>query len=264
MNFLAIFLWAGLTIWAWMTILWIISLLIRDASIVDIFWGAGFVISGWLYFLLTTEGFLARKLLLIALVTLWGLRLTIHIGTRNIGKGEDFRYKKWREEFGDRWWWLSYLRVFLLQGLLMWIISLPLLAAQYYPTPDRLTWLDWIAVIVWSIGFYFEAIGDFQLKRFKADPENRGKVLDRGVWRYTRHPNYFGDATQWWAFYLFALATISGWWTIISPLIMTYLLRFVSGVTMLDDSLKDKKPGYREYIETTNAFIPWFPKKKEN
>jgi steroid 5-alpha reductase family enzyme len=246
-----------------MTLLWLVSLRIKNASIVDILWGAGFVISGWVYYFLTPEGFAGRKLLLMGMVTIWGLRLSIHIARRNIGKGEDYRYRKWREENGAKWWYLSYVRIFLLQGLLMWVIGLPLLAAQYYPQPNRLIWLDYLGLVLWAIGFYFEAAGDWQLKRFRADLANKGKVLNSGVWRYTRHPNYFGDATQWWAFYLLALATVSGWWTFISPLIMSLFLRYVSGVTLLEKSLKESKPGYAEYMETTNAFIPRFPRKKK-
>ncbi len=253
---------AGLVILGLMSLLWLVSLRIKDASIVDIFWGTGFVISGWVYYFLTPDGFTTRKLLLVILVTIWGLRLSIHIARRNIGKGEDYRYRTWREQNGARWWYLSFIRVFLLQGVLMWIIGLPLLAAQFYPGPARLTWLDYLGVVVWLVGFYFEAMGDWQLSRFKANPANKGKLLRSGVWRYTRHPNYFGDAAQWWGFYLFALATGAGWWSFISPLIMSIFLRFVSGVTMLEKSLKDAKPGYAEYVETTNAFIPWFPRKK--
>lgn len=261
MTFLSVFTIAGSVILGIMTLLWLVSLRIEDASIVDIFWGTGFVISAWVYYLLAPDGYIPRKLLLVGIVTIWGLRLSIHIGQRNLGKGEDFRYQKWRQENGERWWYLSFTRVFLLQGALMWVIGLPLLAAQYYPTPERLTWLDWLGLGVWVVGFYFEAIGDWQLARFKADPRNKGKLLMSGVWRYTRHPNYFGDAAQWWGFYLIALATGSGWWTVISPVLMTFFLRFVSGVRMLEKSMKDAKSGYKEYVESTNAFIPWFPKK---
>jgi steroid 5-alpha reductase family enzyme len=252
---------AGLIIWVLMTLLWLFSLKIKDASIVDIFWGTGFVIVGWVYFALTPDGFLTRKLILMALVTIWGLRLSLHIGFRNIGKGEDYRYIKWREEHGQKWWYLSYFQVFFLQGFLMWIISLPLLAAQFYAGPGRITWLDGIAILVCLVGFFFEAVGDWQLSQFKKDPGNKGKLLTSGVWRYSRHPNYFGDAAQWWGFYLFALSTGSGWFTFISPLIMTILLRNVSGVTMLEKSLQQTKPGYEEYIASTSPFIPWFPKK---
>lgn len=259
MSFPAAFLFIGLVIFILMTILWLLSLPMKNASIVDIFWGTGFVISSWLAFIITPDGPTERKLLISALVTIWGLRLTVHIFIRNRGKPEDFRYQKWREENGKSWWLRSYYRVFLLQGFLMWIISTPLLAAQLTNTP--LFWLDYLAVAVWMVGFFFEAVGDWQLARFKANPANKGKVLDSGVWRYTRHPNYFGDSTQWWGYYLVAAAA-GGWWTVFSPILMTLFLMRVSGVTLLEKSLKDEKPGYKEYIETTSEFVPWFPRKK--
>jgi steroid 5-alpha reductase family enzyme len=260
MEFLVTFAYGGLFILGIMVLLWLVSLAIKDSSIVDIFWGSGFVFVSWVYFALTPDGFITRKLLLAILVTVWGLRLTIHIFNRNWGKGEDFRYQAWREEAGLSWWWRSFFKVFALQGVLMWLISAPTLAAQISPTPEGLVWLDWLAIPIWLIGFIFEAGGDWQLQRFKADPANKGKLLTSGLWRYTRHPNYFGDAVQWWAFYLIALAS-GGWWTIFSPVMMTFLLRNVSGVAMLEKTLKASKPGYKEYVESTNAFFPWFPKK---
>ncbi len=251
---------AGVVLGA-MTLLWALSLLWRDAGIVDIFWGFGFVIFVWGAFLLTPEGFQPRKLLLSVLVTLWGLRLAGHIFARNWAKPEDFRYAAWRQEAGRSWWWRSLFKVFLLQGGILCIVAAPLLAAQVSAVPVRLTWLDVVAIPLWLVGFIFEAGGDWQLMRFKAKPSNRGKVLQSGFWRYTRHPNYFGDAVQWWAFYLIALAG-GAWWTVFSPLLMTFLLVRVSGVAMLEKSLKEAKPGYREYIENTPAFVPWFPKRK--
>jgi steroid 5-alpha reductase family enzyme len=194
------------------------------------------------------------------LVTIWGLRLTTHILTRNWGKGEDFRYRKWRAENGSRWWWKSYFQVFLLQGLLLWVISAPLLVAQYSGAPDRLTVIDAVGVVLWAVGFFFESVGDMQLARFRADPGNKGKVLDTGVWRYTRHPNYFGDSAQWWGFWLIG-ASVGGWWTVFSPILMTLLLLRVSGVALLEKTL-ETRPGYKEYIEGTSAFVPWFPKRK--
>jgi steroid 5-alpha reductase family enzyme len=259
MSFIQIYLIGLGVILALMTILWLVSLRLRNSSIVDIFWGSGFVVSAWLYFLLTPDGALPRKLLLVILTTIWGLRLTIHILVRNWGKPEDFRYQKWRREEGKAWWWKSYYRVFLLQGGLMWIISAPLLAAQIAPLPDRLTILDFLGLLVWVIGFFFEAVGDLQLTRFKADPKNKGKVLDSGVWRYTRHPNYFGDSAQWWGYYLIALAA-GGWWTVFSPILMTLFLLKVSGVALLEKTL-ETRPGYKEYIQATSPFIPWFPRK---
>ena len=261
MDFLQIYGIGALAILAFMTALWIVSLILRNASIVDIFWGPGFVVSNWVYFAFTPDGFPARKWLISALVTIWGLRLGLYVLWRNWGEPEDFRYRKWREEEGERWWWLSFFRVFLLQGILMWIISAPLLAAQVNPAPEQLTALDYVALAVWALGFFFEAMGDLQLARFRANPDNNGKVLSSGVWRYTRHPNYFGDATQWWGFYLVAVAG-GGFWTVFSPVLMTLLLLRVSGVTLLEKSLKEAKPDYKEYIETTSPFIPWFPRRR--
>jgi steroid 5-alpha reductase family enzyme len=261
MTFIEIYAIAALVILGFMTAVWIVSLILRDSSIVDIFWGTGFVVSNWVYFALTPDGFPARKGLISLLVTVWGLRLSLYILWRNWGRGEDFRYRKWREEARSKWWWYSYFKVFVLQGFLMWVISAPLLAAQLYPTPDRLMALDLLAVLVWACGFFFEAVGDWQLARFKADPANKGQVLNRGVWRYTRHPNYFGDATQWWAYYLIAVAG-GGFWTVFSSVIMTFLLLRVSGVTLLEKTLTATKPQYQEYIETTSAFIPWFPRRR--
>ena len=260
MGFVSTYLLLAAIIFGIMILLWLLSLLLKNSSIVDIFWGSGFVIFAWAAFFLTPDGFLPRKLLLAILITIWGLRLSIYILIRNWGKPEDFRYQVWRKQHGANWWWYSLLQVFLLQGLLLVIIAAPFLAAQHSPTPDRLGVLDIVAIPLWITGFIFESVGDLQLKRFKANPANKGKVMDRGLWRYTRHPNYFGDATQWWAFYLIA-ASAGGWWTIFSPIIMTTLLLRVSGVKLLEKTL-DTRPGYKEYSERTSEFIPWFPKNK--
>jgi len=243
-----------------MTLLWLVSLSLRNSSIVDIFWGTGFVIASWIYFAMSPDGYFVRKLLICMLVTIWGFRLSIHILLRNWGKPEDFRYQKWRIEAGDSWWWRSWIRVFLLQGVLLWIISAPLLAAQRSALPDHLTFLDYAGLVIWLIGFYFEAMGDMQLAKFKADPANRGQVMKSGVWKYTRHPNYFGDSAQWWGYYLIAAAA-GGWWTIFSPILMTLFLVRVSGVALLEKTMKTR-PMYNEYIQQTNSFIPWFPRKK--
>jgi steroid 5-alpha reductase family enzyme len=260
MSFFQVYSLAALVVLGYMTALWLLSLVLRDSSIVDIFWGAGFVVVNGFYFALTPDGLPARKWLISLLVTVWGLRLSLHILRRNWGQGEDFRYQKWRREAGRKWWWFSFFKVFLLQGVLLWIISVPLLGAQINATPDRLTLLDFLAVPLWAVGFFFEAVGDWQLARFKADPANQGQVLRTGVWRYTRHPNYFGDAAQWWAYYLIAAA--GAFWTLYSPILMTTLLVRVSGVALLEKTLKHTKPGYEEYVRTTSAFIPWFPRKR--
>jgi len=260
MTFLELYTIAGLVTLGLMTALWIISLLLKNSSIVDIFWGTGFVILAWVYFTLTPDGFMTRKLILAILTTLWGFRLSLYILWRNWGKPEDFRYQKWRQESGNRWWWKSFFQVFLLQGLLLWIISTPLLAAQTRSLPNQLTALDVFGSVLWAIGFFFEFAGDLQLAHFKANPANKGKVMERGVWRYTRHPNYFGDAAQWWGYFLIATAA-GAWWTVFSPILMTTLLMRVSGVTLLEKTL-ETRPGYKEYTEKTSAFIPWFPRRK--
>jgi steroid 5-alpha reductase family enzyme len=241
-----------------MILLWLLSLVLKNSSIVDIFWGIGFVVIAWLAFSLG-GGYIPRKQLVAVLVTMWGLRLALHIFFRNWGKGEDFRYAKWREENGPRWWWISFFQVFVLQGFLMWIISAPLLAAETSGFPVIVTPLDVIGVAVWMIGFIFEMIGDLQLMSFKQNPKNKGKLFTKGLWKYTRHPNYFGETVLWWGYYLIALASGS-WWTIFSPVIMTYLLLKVSGVAMLERTMK-VKPGYEDYMRKTSAFFPWFPKR---
>jgi steroid 5-alpha reductase family enzyme len=258
MGFLQIYGIAAAAIFGCMVVLWLVSLALRNSSIVDVFWGTGFVIANWIYFALTPGGLPARKLLVGILVTMWGLRLSLYVLWRNWGKPEDFRCAKWRGEEGASWWWKSLPRVFVLQGVLLIVISIPLLAAQSGNVPFGV--LDYVAVPVWLIGFFFEAVGDLQLARFKANPANKGKVMNRGVWRYTRHPNYFGDAAQWWGYYLAALAT-GGWWTIYAPIIMTFLLMRVSGVALLEQTM-ETRPGYKEYVETTSAFVPWFPRKR--
>ncbi len=260
MSFIEIVLVNLTVILGLMTLLWAASLIIRNSSIVDIFWGFGFVVLTWLIFVLTSEGFVLRKLILSLLITTWGLRLSIHILKRNWGKEEDFRYQDWRKEAGKSWWWKSYFKVFFLQGFLMWVIAVPLLAAQIDSNSNKMMIWDVLGIIVWAIGFFFEAVGDVQLARFKANPGNKGKVMNQGVWRYTRHPNYFGDATQWWGYFLLAVSA-GGWWTIFSPILMTLFLLRVSGVVLLEKTL-ESRPGYKEYIATTSAFIPWFPRKK--
>lgn len=261
MNFVSLWLTTGLIILALMILLWLYSLAIKNSSIVDIFWGTGFVITFWATAWIGATTLSNRVLLLGVLVTLWGLRLSIYIFSRNHGKPEDFRYAKWREEAGAAWWWRSFLKVFLLQGVIMWIIAIPLIAAQTStPSPFKCECTNYAGAALWLVGFIFEAGGDWQLARFKKDPANKGKLLTTGLWSLTRHPNYFGDAAQWWGFWLLAFAN-GAWWTFFSPLIMTYLLMRVSGVALLERTLTKTKPGYEEYTARTSAFFPWFPKK---
>lgn len=259
LDFQDIYLAAGLLILGMMSILWIISVIVKNASIVDPFWGFGFVVTAAFYFtVLHIQS--DRSILIMVLAAIWGLRLSGFLFWRNMGKGEDFRYQNFRKNFGEkRYWWVSYFQTFLLQGILMWLISAPLLAAMYYGQERGLYWLDYAGILVWFIGFYFESVGDIQLTLFKANPDNKGKVMDRGLWKYTRHPNYFGDATVWWGFALISLAA-GGYIQMLGAALMTFLLVRVSGVAMLEKTLKKKGPAFAEYQRKTSAFFPWFPK----
>jgi steroid 5-alpha reductase family enzyme len=260
MSFFEVWAIGGLVVLIYMTLIWIASVIKRDASIVDIFWGLGFVVLSVVYFIAAEDGYTGRKLLILALAGVWGLRLSGHILARNWGHDEDPRYQNFRRRYGKGYCWISFFQVFLLQGAIMWLISATLLAAHYFDAPDALTPLDILGAMLWTIGFFFEAVGDWHLKRFKANPDNAGQVLDSGVWSYTRHPNYFGDAAQWWAYYLIALSTGWGALTIFGPALMTYLLINVSGVAMLERSMK-QKPKYADYIARTSAFFPRIPKE---
>lgn len=256
---MTLFFHASLLIWVLVTLLWLWSVFIKNVSIIDIFWGFGFVVVNAFY-VFSLENSNPRNWLLFILVSIWGLRLTFYLAIRNIGKGEDYRYQQFRKDYGeDRYWWFSYFQVFLLQGALILIVSLPFLGVHFSKSTGELFWLDYLAIVVWLIGFVFEAGGDYQLYQFKQNKENKGKVLNTGFWKYTRHPNYFGDAAVWWAYSLFSIAA-GGYWQIVGSVIMTALIIKVSGVTLLERNLKDKKPKYQEYIKNTNAFIPWFPK----
>ena len=236
--------------------LWCVSLRTRDVSIVDIFWGLGFVV------LATATWFRAaasdRSLVLFAMVCLWGLRLSGYLAWRNHGKDEDYRYAAMRKKHGDRFAWVSLWTVFLLQGALVWFISLPvqlglLRGAEWDGTAT-------LGVLLWGVGLFFESVGDFQLARFKADPKNQGRVLTRGLWRYTRHPNYFGDFLVWWGIFCVAWTRTQDGWTVISPLVMSFLLLRVSGVKLLESSLRTRVAGYESYVERTSAFFPLPPK----
>ncbi|WP_205690808.1 DUF1295 domain-containing protein [Cellulophaga sp. BC115SP] len=247
--------WGAGLLWLCLTLLWLWSLRIKDSSIIDSFWGMGFVILAWLWYGLLPDSN-PRALVLCVLVSIWGIRLSTHIAVRNHGKGEDYRYQAFREAHGDKYWWRSYFRVYLLQGILLWLISLPLFFTQHTPFTGW-TWVDALGGIVWLAGFVFEALGDWQLAQFKANPQNKGKVFDSGLWQYTRHPNYFGDAVLWWGYFGFAVAAGAGW-TVLSPLLMTFLLMKVSGVALLEERLVETKPQYLDYMSQTPAFFPKF------
>ncbi len=254
-SHLLAFLAGGGTVVVAVTLLWLLSVRLRDVSIVDVFWSLGFVTAVWVY-----RGFgppaTWRHGLVLALVTIWGLRLAAHIYWRQRGHEEDYRYQAMRRKVGEGFWWKSYFRVFLLQAILLWIISAPLHAVQT-SAANGWRWSDYVGLVLWIVGFFFEAVGDYQLARFKSNPENRGQVLRTGLWAHTRHPNYFGDATLWWGFFFFALASPLGLWTLPSVLLMSFLLLKVSGVALLEKTISSRRPGYREYVESTPAFVPW-------
>jgi len=257
---LNLFFEGALLIISLLTILWLISVFIKNVSIVDIFWGLGFLFIN-LYYFLASDEFYTRKIILLVLVTLWALRLSIYLAWRNIGKGEDYRYQEFRKKYGEeRYWWVSFFQVFLLQGILIVLVSLPLLATNFETQNDYLNLFDYLAILFWVIGFIFESAGDYQLSKFKMNPNNKGKVLNTGLWKYTRHPNYFGDTMVWWAYAIFSIVS-QNYWSFIGSIIMTLLIVKVSGVALLEKSLKDKKLEYLEYIRKTNSFFPWFPKK---
>jgi len=243
-----------------MALLWLVSLWRRDASIVDIWWGPGFALIAAVAFALGSGGDPARRALSLALVSLWGLRLGAHLLWRNWGAGEDYRYQAMRRRHGERFGLVSLGTVFGLQGFLAWIVSLPV-QVVHVSAGGALGALDALGAALTALGLGFEAVGDWQLARFKADPASRGQVMDRGLWRYTRHPNYFGDCCVWWGLTAIALATPAGIWTLPAPLLMSFLLLRVSGVPLLERGLAKRRPGYADYVARTSAFFPWPPKR---
>lgn len=239
---------------------WIYSLIKNNVTIADSLWGVGFILIAWITFF-NTEGFIYRKILITALVTLWGLRLFIHITKRNRGKGEDPRYTEWRKEYGDNFKFVSLFKVFLVQALFLWIISLSIQIGSLSKTPDYITLFDLLGLAVWAGGFLIESFADYQLSSFLKKPENRGKIMNRKLWRYSRHPNYFGESAMWWGIFIIALSVPQGYITIISPVVITYTLLRITGVTLMEKTIFGDNPEYKEYVRRTSSFIPWFPRK---
>lgn len=237
--------------------LWLSSVAKRDVSIVDSAWPLFFLLALVVYASTASTPVGSRGRLALVLVAVWAGRLSVYITWRNHGKPEDHRYQAMRRRNDPGFVWKSLFLVFGLQALLVWIIVAPLAVAVSGRSP--LGGLDAAGVAVWALGFLFETVGDAQLARFKADPANGGKVMDRGLWRYTRHPNYFGEACLWWGYWLIAVAA-GGAWTVFAPLLMTVLLLKVSGVALLESDIAERRPAYRDYIARTNAFIPWLPR----
>lgn len=241
--------------------LWAVSVRIKDASIIDIAWGPACALGPLLTFW-RTEGSSPRDILLAALVSLWAARLALHLAQRNLGHGEDYRYRKMREKQGSdaafaRW---SLVRVYGLQGVIAWFVSLPAQAGQLGPDKP-LGALAIAGAAAFAVGLAFEAIGDWQLKRFKADPANKGKLMTKGLWAWTRHPNYFGDAAVWTGLTLIALESPYGWATVLSPAVMTFFLVNVSGKALLERAMEKKYSEYAAYKQSTSGFLPLPPKR---
>lgn len=236
---------------------WLVSLVRRNVTLADTLWGLGFVAVAWVTFA-TAEGWSGRRWLAAILTTFWGFRLAAYLEIRNRGKGEDPRYGKWRRAAGERFWIISLFKVFWLQALFLWVISLVVQFPQTAPQPTRWTFGDVFGTGLWLLGFVWESTADWQLYRFKADPANRGRVMERGLWRYSRHPNYFGEVLVWWGMFGISASVPWGLWTAVSPIVITYVLLKMTGVPLTEAALQQRRPEYRAYMERTPAVIPRF------
>jgi steroid 5-alpha reductase family enzyme len=255
----AVTAYAAIVIAALMVILWLISIPLEDVSIVDPVWGPAFVLVA-LVAALAADGSSARRWLLLGLTAAWGIRLGVHLGRRKLDdRDEDRRYAEMRERRGDKFIPWSLFAIFGLQGLLVLIVSLPLQVAA--TRRGSMTAAVIPGIVLFAVGLAFEAIGDEQLRRFKADPDSDGQVMDHGLWRYTRHPNYFGDFCVWWGLWLVALTAGGTWWTFLGPAVMSTLLIRVSGKAMLERDMAKRRPGYADYIKRSSGFFPWPPKR---
>lgn len=251
---LALFLFAYMSGW------FILATLRKRNDLADIAWGLGFVLLAWLSLVIARQ-FTLRAIFVCLLISIWGLRLAWHIHQRNRGKSEDYRYAAWRQQWG-RWYLIrSYLQVFLLQGLFLYLISLPVLVINRADQPTKLQLLDYIGFLIWIIGLYFEAVGDAQLRQFIANPENKGKLMQDGLWRYTRHPNYFGEVTMWWGIWLCTLSIAGSWYAVIGPITITYLILKVSGIPLLEKKYAGR-PDFEAYRQRTSAFFPLPPRQR--
>ncbi len=252
------FLALGAVLFIYMNGWFVASLIMQRNDIADIAWGLGFVTMAWTSFLLST-GAGTRGLIVLVLVSAWGIRLAWHIGRRNSRKGEDYRYLAWRKAWG-KWFYLrSYFQIYLLQGFFLYVISIPVFMISGNPgRPFNL--VDVIGILVWLLGFVFEVLADSQLTRFASHPANRGQLLQSGLWKYSRHPNYFGEVVCWWGIWIMALSVPQGWISVIGPLTITFLILRVSGIPMLEKKMAEK-PGFEDYRRRTSAFFPWFPRK---
>ena len=244
----------ALVVLCYMIVWYGISLVLKRNDVADIAWGLGFVLVSWVSFYLSPNT--ERGLLVAVLVTLWGIRLSLHIFLRNLNKPEDFRYRNWRDSW-KHFYLRSFLQVFILQGLFLYIISLSVIFIQQDHT-RHLSLIDWVGTTVWVVGFLMESVSDYQLKAFKKKPEHAGRIITTGLWKYSRHPNYFGEVVQWWGIFLIALPLPGGWMTLVSPLTITYLIRYVSGVPMLERKYAGNSE-FEHYKKRTSIFFPLPP-----
>ena len=240
----------------YMALFFIYAVYKKDNSVVDVAWGTGFIIIAW-YSLFAQGMYQPYHFLITLLVTVWGTRLSWHIYLRNHGKSEDPRYAAWRRQ----WVWVnvrSFFQVFVLQGAILLIIAYPIMFINSHVTP-ALGWYALAGMALWIFGFVFESIGDYQLKQFLSDARNRGRIMREGLWKYTRHPNYFGESCMWWGIFVIACGVPGGWTTFVSPLLLTYLLLYVSGIPLAEQQLQNN-PEFQAYARSTNAFFPWWPR----
>ncbi|MEM9305594.1 MAG: DUF1295 domain-containing protein, partial [Pseudomonadota bacterium] len=246
---------------ALMVVMWGVSLPIRNAGIIDIVWGPVFLLMALVGVSQLDRTWDATTVALVAMVGAWAIRLGLHLGVRNIGKPEDFRYQLFRKQAGDAFAIRSLFTIFLLQAVLAWVVAAPIAGFLVAEPNGTLGALQWVGISLFVFGFVFETVADWQLTRFKGSPDNKGQVLDSGLWGLSRHPNYFGEAVLWWGIYLFTVG-LGGELFIVGPVLITWMLMKVSGVTMLEKGLEKRRPAYREYVENTPTFFPRWPAAK--
>lgn len=245
-------------IWVYATVWFLFALWKKRNDVADIAWGLGYVVI--CIHLLISRPASIQAVLVYSLVTIWGVRLAMHIALRSRKKQEDFRYKQWREEWGKSFIWRSYLQVYLLQAFFLLLIATPLFVVSNAQQMN-LTWISYLGILLWATGFFFQAVGDYQLSQFKKKSRQSGKIIQSGLWKYSRHPNYFGEICMWWGIFFIVAPLNYGWLALISPLCITLLLIFVSGIPMLEKKYEGN-PEFEAYKKRTNALIPWFPKKE--
>ena len=253
--FLAIYMRAAVITGVLLTAVWLLSLLKRDAGIMDVAYPLAAAVP--VVVLIAQRGsWSPHEIVTVAMVVLWSLRMSLHIGIRNAGHGEDGRYAAWRKRFGGHWWWWSFFQVFMMQGVMVWLWSLGLIGAVAAGRQD-LGWQHGLAVLLFTVGFYFQVVGDLQLERFKKTRTDRSMVLDTGLWRLTRHPNYFGEAVVWWSFGALGLVHPWGWLALVCPAYVTWFMGAGSATPMQDRYLAKTKPAYAEYMRRVPTFFPW-------